>query len=98
TAHAGEGFLEDVTNIQLGTPAKTFGEGQCQRIAVVDLGKQISVGRIDAVAADHAGVGIEGHQSALTGTATAHHEVHRFGVQQQAGHDAQVDIGEVMVV
>lgn len=32
------------------------------------------------------------------GAATGDHEVDRLGVQQQAGDDAQVDVGQAMVV
>ncbi len=41
---------------------------------------------------------VERHHRALAGAAAGHHEVHRLGVQQQAGDDAQVDVGQAVVV
>ncbi|MNL55371.1 hypothetical protein D3C87_1787800 [compost metagenome] len=41
---------------------------------------------------------VQGHQRALPGPATRHDEVDSFRIQQDAGHDAQVNIGQMVIV
>lgn len=95
---AGKRFFKDKAYIQLRAPAETFGKRQRQRITIVDLSKQERVRRIDTVAADHARVNIQRHQRPLTGTAAGDHEVDRFRIQQDAGHDPEVNVGQMMIV
>ena len=95
---ASEGFFKDEANVQLCAPAEAFGEWQGQRVTVVDLGEQEGIRWIDAVAAYHTRVDVQGHQRALACAATGHNEINRFRVQQNARHDPQMDVGQVVIV
>ncbi len=41
---------------------------------------------------------VQGHQRALPGTAAGNNKINGFSVKQNARHDAQVNIGEMMIV
>ena len=55
TVAEAEQLLEDVLEVQLAAPAEALGKGQSHSVAVVDVGKGVSVNGVLDVAADDAG-------------------------------------------
>ena len=90
-----EQLLEDVLEVQLTAPAEALGKGQSHRVAVVDVGKGVSVNGVLDVAADDAGEAVQGQHSALTGAAAGDDVVRSAGVQQHSGQDAVLNVGQL---
>ena len=90
-----EQLLEDVLEVQLTAPAEALGKGQGHRVAVVDVGKGVSVNGVLDVAADDAGEAVQGQHSALTGAAAGDDVVRSAGVQQHSGQDAVLNVGQL---
>ena len=90
-----EELLEDHLQLQLRAPAEILGKGQGRAVAVVDLGKHVSIGGIDDVPAQHPGEGIAGQHGALAGAAAGDNVVGRAAVEQDAGQQPALHIGQL---
>ena len=99
TVAEAEQLLEAVLEVQLTAPAEALGKGQSHSVAVVDVGKGVSVNGVFDVAADDAGEAVQGQHGTLAGAAAGDDVVSRAAVQQdfEARRDtlAQGDLFQV---
>ena len=92
-----ECFFKNGVDIQLAAPAEAFRIRDRQCVTVVDLQEQVGVRRFDAIAADNARICVQRHQRALASAAAGNDKVHRTAVEQQAGLNAQMQIGQTWI-
>ena len=90
-----EQLFKNVLQIQIAAPAKAFGEGQGDGVAIVDLGEGVSVQRVGHVTADDAGEAVQRQHGALAGAAAGDDVVRRAGVEQHRGQNAVLHVGQL---
>ena len=90
-----EQLFKNVLQIQIAAPAKAFGEGQGDGVAIVDLGEGVGVQRVGHMTADDAGEAVQRQHGALAGAAAGDDVVRRAGVEQHRGQNAVLHVGQL---